>query len=172
MALVYHYCRFSNAAPLAPERVVGAMLSQLLGRKGQKTPIPQSLINLHEKYYRKNSYPSILSLSKIFGEICHGLSKVFLFIDGLDELSDRKGITQFLQQLENLSPVVKSLVASRPEVDLETAFKFYGAVTVTPADNTSDIEQYVRHRVGQLELQEEKEAEELTQILLQKADGM
>lgn len=172
MALVYHYCRFSNAAPLAPERVVGGMLSQLLRRKGQKNPIPQSLIDLHEKYYRKNTYPSILSLSKIFGEICHGLSKVFLFIDGLDELSDRKGITQFLQQLENLSPVVKSLVASRPEVDLETAFKFYGAVTVTPADNTGDIEQYVRHRVGQLELQEEKEAEELTQILLQKADGM
>lgn len=80
----------------------------------------------------------------------------------------------FLHHLSDLCPNVKLkvIISSRPEVDLEMAFEFYGSVSIGAADNLEDMERYVRRQVEHLELEDEIEANELAEKMVQKADGM
>lgn len=80
----------------------------------------------------------------------------------------------FLHHLSDLCPNVKLkvIISSRPEVDLEMAFEFYGSISIAASDNLEDMERYVRRQVEHLELEDEIEANELIERMVQKADGM
>ncbi|KUL83371.1 hypothetical protein ZTR_11270 [Talaromyces verruculosus] len=173
VALAYYYCRFSNSTPLSSERILGAIISQLLQKEGETQDIPQFLLKLYDKYSLRETLPTLEELNRLFEELCQSVSKLFLVIDGLDELTDRKEIIQLLQRLSEIPHVnFKVFVASRPEIDLEMAFEFYCTIAITPSDNARDIEQYARSRVNKLQLQDQIEADELIRELVHRADGM
>lgn len=171
-AIAFHYCQFSNSASLSSERMIAAVISQTLQSNSNTEDLPEYLLKLFSKYSSRKALPNLEELNQLFAGVCQDISKLFLIIDGLDELIERKGAIEFLQRLLCIHDITfKVFVASRPEVDLENAFEFYSAIELTPSDIAGDMERYVRGRVNELRLQD-REGEELVRELIRRADGM
>lgn len=171
--MVYHYCRFSESTTLSSERLIGAMIAQLLDKIPDGSPVPEKLVKLLNKY-RSSSYPSLEELEQPFHELCQYHSRIFVIIDGLDEIIDRSGILDFLNELAFLGSSFKIFVASRPEFDLEVAFESYLTVAITQIDVQSDMETYVHQRFEKLQISEDEETEEhvIVSELVERAQGM
>jgi hypothetical protein len=171
--LVYHYCRFSDNATLSSERLIGAMIALLLSKITDSSPLPELLGKLFNRY-RSSSYPSLKELRQSFHELCQHHSRVFVIIDGLDEIIDRSGILEFLTDLALVDVNFKIFVASRPEVDLEFAFESYLTVAITQSDVQLDMETYVRQRLKKLQIGDDKETNQdvIVSELVERAQGM
>jgi hypothetical protein len=171
--LVYHYCRFSDSATLSSERLIGAMIAQLLSKITDSSPAPESLGKLFNRY-RSSSYPSLKELQQPFHELCQHHSRIFVIIDGLDEIIDRSGILEFLTELAFVGGSFKVFVASRPEVDLEFAFESYLTVAITQSDVQLDMETYVQQRLKKLQFGGDEETDQhvIVSELVERAQGM
>ncbi|KAF4986552.1 hypothetical protein FGRMN_10780 [Fusarium graminum] len=147
-ALVYHYCRFSNPSTLSPNGLLGSFIGQLLKQSAGSGGLMRGVNKLYEKYRRRSSHPSLEDLQTKFIELCQYFGRVFLVVDGLDEMEDRWGILEFLETLSGIDGDFKVLIASRAEMDLEDAFSYYFQVTIGPQNIASDIERFVRKQLG------------------------
>ena len=141
----------------------------LLGKVDDSIPIPESLSILSNRY-RTSSYPSLEELQDPFCELCQHYSRVFVVIDGLDEIVDRSGMLKFLTELSVAAGSFRIFVASRPEVDLEYAFETYLTVAVTQADVQLDMETYVQQRLERLQIDEDEAV--VVSELVERAQGM
>jgi hypothetical protein len=171
--MVYHYCRFSDSAALSSERVLGAIVAQLLSKLSDSIPLPPLLSKLFKRY-RSPSYPNLKELREAFHELCRHSSRVFVIIDGLDEVLDREGILEFLMDLEVVGGVFKVFASSRPEVDLETNFESYLTVPITQSDVQLDMETYVRQQLEKLQIgdDEDMNQQDIIDELVERAQGM
>jgi hypothetical protein len=172
-ALVYHYCRFSDRATLSAERLIGAMITQLLSKVTDGNPLSESLNKLFNRY-RSSSYPTLMELGQSFRELCQRHSRTFVIIDGLDEIIDRSGILEFLTELGLADVPFKIFVASRLEVDLEHAFESYLTVAITQPDVQLDMETYVQQRLKDMQIGngEETDLHDFASKLVERAQGM
>ncbi|KAH7148231.1 ankyrin repeat-containing domain protein [Dactylonectria macrodidyma] len=170
-ALVYHYCRFSNLPTLDPCRLVGSFIGQLLRQTSNSDIIMGPISKLYEKHQRTSTHPSLEDLQSLFMELSQYFQRVFLIIDGLDEVPDRWSILEFLENLSRRDEDFKVLVASRAEMDLEDAFSFYAKVTIEPRDIAPDIERFVRKQLSRRRFRG-SEVEEIVKELVIQADGM
>jgi hypothetical protein len=145
----------------------------LIGKLDDNMPIPESLSTLSSRY-RTSSYPSLEELQGPFYELCQHHSRVFLIIDGLDEIVDRSGILKFLAELSAAAGTYRIFVASRPEVDLEYALETYLTVAITQADVQLDMETYVLQRLERLKIDYDEETDQhvLVSELVDRAQGM
>lgn len=170
---MYHYCRFSDSAVLSSEKVIGAIVAQFLRKLSENIPLPELLSKLFNRY-RSPSYPRLKELREAFHELCQHYSRVFIIVDGLDEVLDRAGILEFLTDLEVVGGVFKVFVASRPEVDLETNFESYLMVPITQSDVQLDMETYVRQRLEKLQIggDDDMNQEAIATELVKRAQGM
>lgn len=171
--LLYHYCRFSDSPTLSSERLIGAMIAQILSKIPGSSPVPESLGNLFNRY-RSSSYPSLKELQQPFYELCQYHSQIYVIIDGLDEIIDRSGILDFLIDLAFVGTSFKVFVASRPEVDLESAFESYLTVAITQSDVQLDMETYVQQRLKKLQIGSGEETDQYVMVseLVERAQGM
>jgi hypothetical protein len=171
--VVYHYCRFSNSASLSSAKVIGALVAQLLGKLPDSIPLPALWSKIFSRC-RSPSYPNPKELRQIFHELCGHFSRVFVIVDGLDEVLDRVEILEFLTDLEVAGGVFKVFVASRPEVDLEINFESYLTVPITQSDVQLDMETYVRQRLEKLQISDDKDMsqEVIATELVERAQGM
>jgi hypothetical protein len=96
--LPHNFCRFSDSTNLSSERLLGALVSILLRNLNDGIPIPVSLNTLSNRY-RTFFYPSLEELQEGFYDLCQHYSRVFLTIDGLDEIIDRSGNLKFEPEL-------------------------------------------------------------------------
>jgi len=171
--VVYHYCRFSDSASLSSAKVIGAIVAQLLGKLPHNIPPPALLSKLFNKC-RTPSYPKPKELQQSFHELCQQFSRVFVIVDGLDEVIDRVEILEFLTDLEAVGGIFKVFVASRPEVDLEINFESYLTVPITQSDVQLDMETYVRQRLEKLQIGDDKDVSQdtIATELVERAQGM
>ncbi|KAN0094142.1 ankyrin [Hyaloscypha variabilis] len=171
--LLYQYCRFSDSMTLSSERVVGAMIAQILSKTSDGSPVPESLGNLFNRH-RSSSYPSLKKLQQPFYELCQHHSQIYVIIDGLDEIIDRSGILEFLTELAFAGGSFKVFVASRPEFDLELAFESYLTVAITQSDVQADMETYVQQQLEKLQIRNDEETEQCVIVseLVERAQGM
>lgn len=170
---MYHYCRFSDSAASSSERVLGAIVAQLLSKIPEDVPIPTRLKKLLAKH-RSRSYPRIDELREVFHELRQCCPRVFIIIDGLDEVNDRAGILEFLIDLEITGVVFKVFVASRPELDLEENFESYLTVPIMQEDVQTDMEMHVLKQFEKLGIGDDGETskETIAAELVERAEGM
>jgi hypothetical protein len=135
-----------------------------------ETAMP-SINNLYHKHQRRSTFPSFSELQKLFLEISPLFARLFLVIDGLDEMSDRDDVVDFLECLSERDGDFKVLVASRAEFDLSRAFSYYCNVTIRPSDLNQDIRRFVEQAIRKLHLQPQEERD-IVRELVAKADGM
>ena len=170
--ILYHYCQFSGTTTLTSEKLIGTLTSMLLKRLPHNMPLPESMNDLFTKY--KSSYPSIKELEELFCELCNTYPQVFIVIDGLDEMFDRKPFLEWLNDLGFNGRVFKIFVTSRQEADIELAFGSYLSVPITALDIRHDMETYVQQRLEQLEIgdDEEMDRQAIVQELVERAGEM
>lgn len=149
------------------------MIAQILSKIPDNSPVPESLGNLFNRY-RSSSYPSLEELQKPFFELCQHHSQIYVIIDGLDEITDRSGILEFLDELAFVGKSFKIFVASRPELDLEDAFESYLTVAITQSDVQLDMEIYVQQRLEKLQIGNGGETDQYVIVseLVERAQGM
>ena len=149
------------------------MIAMLCSKITDSSSVPESLSKLFDRY-RSPSYPSLNELQQPFHELCQYHARIFVIIDGLDEISDRSDILEFLNSLSTTSGIFKVLVASRPEFDLELAFESYLIVAVTESDVQLDIETYVQQRLEKLQIGNDGDTDQYAIVseLVERAQGM
>jgi hypothetical protein len=100
--------------------------------------------------------------------------KVFLVIDALDEIGDRKD-SHFLETLRKMLDVpdvqIKILVGSRPSADIEEELAGVTQVKIEE-HNGPDIEKNVRHELGKLPSLSKAEQELACKAIVEKARGL
>ncbi|QSZ37581.1 hypothetical protein DSL72_008679 [Monilinia vaccinii-corymbosi] len=118
------------------------------------------------------------NLCELLKNISLYFNNVYLVIDALDECGDvRSNIVRLLAELNaSQDSNIKILLTSRPETDIE--FHLVGFEKVSIAAHKDDLELYVhleiaRHvRDERLSIGDQKLREEITQLLLNEAQGM
>ncbi len=171
-ALCYHYCRFSDASTISPERLLGAIICQVL--KSTETEIPASLTKLFRRYRARSSPPCIRDLHPVLEDLLQAIPISFIIIDGLDEVQDRSELVLIMANLSSRlrGCTCKVFLSSRPEADLFKAFgSWEHTVTIRTADIAADMEKYVTRGIGRLRLDQEA-ADVLAHELVKRADGV
>ncbi|KAM0327007.1 hypothetical protein ACHAQA_006129 [Verticillium albo-atrum] len=171
--ILYHFCRFSDEVARSQDRLVGALITQLLDQLPEDSPLPDALKTMLKRS-RFSSYPRIAKLKDIFQELCMSHPTIYLVVDGVDELSDSKEFIKFLRNLPTMGITIKVFIASRQKTELNTAFRGYNAVEITPEDVESDMQMFVRDRLEELLSGDEEEIDPglLVMELASRADGM
>ncbi|KAI9155641.1 Ankyrin-1 [Paramyrothecium foliicola] len=170
--VAYHYCHFSDSLSILPQRILGALLCQLL-KTSQVVSLPPKLVKIFDRYRARSTYPTFKELRIIFEEQLRRYSKSYIIIDGLDELSTRHEIVELLTELSlSANGICKLLVSSRPEPDLKKAFLNLGrSIRITPKDIERDLGEYATSQISQLRLDKD-EAEILARELVNRSEGM
>lgn len=121
---------------------------------------------------------NVLELETLFAELCGTLKRVFLLIDGLDEvdLTDRKLILTFLKKVQDIASV-KVFVTAHPEVDVSAVFNECRTLKIEPQDIQPDITIFVESQIERRSHEELSECspallESIKQALISDAQGM
>ncbi len=136
------------------------------------------------EFYRRHVKPNQIVQTTSADELCALISKLsshyrttMIVVDGLDEISeDRASITRLLQSLKVSSTTIKTLFASRPEVDIRDELE--DAMQISIAARSSDLRLYVaaeiekRTKERRLRIRDPDLKEHIMKTLVDGADGM
>ena len=116
-------------------------------------------------------------LCDLIGKASTHFKNAMIVVDGLDEISeDRADITRFLRDLNDPSRSIKTLFASRPEVDIGHVLEDFEKISI--AAMSSDLRLYVgseiqrRTRERKLNIRDSGLKEHIMKTLIEGADGM
>ena len=122
-----------------PGQLLRSILLQLCKRLSS---VPSALMDLQHRFNNSTSMPSIEDLFDVLQEVVLNMSKVYLVVDALDELSvsDRRKLVPGFLKLQN-SLQLSLLATARPLLDVIQQFKtfpiFY--ISTTAARDELDI---------------------------------
>ncbi|KAF4948807.1 hypothetical protein FGADI_9364 [Fusarium gaditjirri] len=170
-AVVYHYCRFTNPASLSPSNLVGSLIGQLLKQSSNPSALLEVVNNVYEKHRKRSAHPSLQDLQALFTDLSNYFERVFLVVDGLDEMSGYWEVLDFLETLPEADTEFKVLIASRAGMGLDDAFSASFRITITSTDVASDIESLVRKKLNKRRFRG-SEVEAVIKELIVRADGM
>ncbi|CVK92123.1 related to ankyrin [Fusarium proliferatum] len=170
-AVIYHYCRFTNPSSLSPTNLVGSLIGQLLKQSSNPSALLEVVNNVYEKHRKRSAHPSLQDLQTLFADLSNYFERVFLVIDGLDEMSGYWEILDFLETLPEADTEFKVLIASRAGMGLDDAFSTCFKITITSTDVASDIESLVRKKLNKRRFRG-SEVEAVIKDLVVRADGM
>lgn len=136
---------------------------------------PPSLVKLCEKWRSRARLPPVKELQPALEECLQSVERVYIVIDGLDEIRDRRPIIKLLHKLRSSQQndhACKIFVSSRPDSNFEQVFQDWEYnVRITSKDIESDLEEFVEEKISQMRLDDE-EADALSRELVGRADGM
>jgi hypothetical protein len=133
-----------------PEKLLRSMLLQL----GQRSPSPSvrsTLVDLHHRSKNNISPPSIEDLLDALGAVVSKMSKVYMVIASLDDLSgaDKHKLLQGLQRVHNCLQI-SLLATSNTGVDDFHQFNRLSTIDTFDAVAGYDLDKYVRRRFSNL----------------------
>ena len=106
------------------------------------------VVPLFEKYRDLKSTPSLLKgLQGAIESVTTMFSRMYLVIDGIDEVEDRQDILSFGLQLQS-SHKVNVLIVSRPRVDLEKGLSEALRLEIDMDLNHDDVAIYINWRLN------------------------
>ncbi|KAH0556319.1 hypothetical protein GP486_005756, partial [Trichoglossum hirsutum] len=177
-AIAYFYCDFSDSKSLETCNILGAIAKQLL----DNIAIPDELEEqIYSSYRMGGRTPTDDELVAIITSISKQFSKVFIFIDGLDECGkeEQSTILSMVHQMSRShSPTVKILITSREEVVISESLKGLPRLQVSAENIFSDITSFVEETVkwkiksGALVIQDLSLESDIISTLVDGAQGM
>jgi hypothetical protein len=180
VGLAFVYFNYKKQDTQNPSKILSTIIKQLAR---QKRTLPTELKQFYGKYYRDAYLPSDEKLEAQLAELMKTFEQVYLVMDAMDELEDRKKflpvITRLAQDFGS-SINLKIFVTSRREKDIETHFNRCNVPTIQieAAKVDADIAAFVH---DQLERWDENVTEfpidqslrdEIAHALTSKSNGM
>jgi len=91
-----------------------------------------------------------VEVASLFSDFCSAYKRVFLLLDGLDEMdpNDGKAIRNFLKEFEGIASV-KVFITTHPEVDMSTVFRRCRTFKIEAHDVEADIAAFVESQIEQ-----------------------
>jgi hypothetical protein len=178
IGIAFFYFNFQNETTQKPADVLSVLIKQLCRRKKR---IPQSLRELYDQCTYNDKAPKLAELQAQFLTIIDTFEEIFLVIDAMDECN-KDYREQFLPYIVKLfqesSGRLKIFVASRPEKDIEHAFKSekFETIRIEAKKVDEDIATCVRyelmHRHHYYCVIDKGLREEIEGVLVSRAGGM
>lgn len=147
MTVTYYYCDFSDMESLEMSNILGSIIRQLL----EKIIIPHNVGEQIDSFYKLGSRtPADNELVAILTSTLEHFSKVFIFIDGLDECKREVQLT-ILSIVRQLSlsqlPLLKILITSREEVVISTSLSGLPRLRISAENISDDIVSFIEETV-------------------------
>lgn len=148
VGIAYIYCNFRRHSVQRLEHLLASLLKQLLQGRAH---LPKTMIELYERYQRNGTRPSIEDMLAELQSLASTYSRIFVFIDGLDECQTRDGCrSKFLRNLFDLQRKTGlNILATSREIDeISQWFNDYLLARVRATDQ--DIEAFIDDQILQL----------------------
>lgn len=176
--VVYFYCDYSDVDSLDISRIVENFILQLVSTKSE---IPKELESTLLDAYIGIRKPGFEELLEILSSTIKLFDNIYIILDGIDECtgSNRADLLRVAHSIiAPGSTVVKLLIASRADVDLEKAFNNYLCLEVSGNNISADIETFVNSIIskklesGDLVVRNPALVGEIIKALVNGAQGM
>jgi hypothetical protein len=171
--IAYIYCNFRRL----DEQTIDNLLASLLKQLAEYLPsLPDTVKDLYNQHKIKRTRPSLDELSRSLQSVAILYSRVFIFIDALDECQITNDCrTKFVSELFNLQAKsrVNLFVTSRYIPEITDNFKSATSLEIRASDK--DVGRYLEGHMSQLpnfvssslDLQEQ-----IKDVLIKAVDGM
>jgi Cdc6-like AAA superfamily ATPase len=147
LALAYHYCNYANHDTLQPAAIIGALAQQLL----EKAPIPPDIEKILQGALNSNSPLTFPEAEEILISAIGAFSRVFILLDGVDELDSnaQQNIVLNILALAKLQPTTtKVLVMCRQEEwRIRNTLSAFPNLVISSSLNSGDIAKYVEETI-------------------------
>jgi hypothetical protein len=146
--IAYIYCNFRRQN----EQKVEDLLASLLKQLSQEQPaLPDSVGILYNRHKGKGTRPSLDEISKALRSVAAEYSRVYFFIDALDECEVYGCRTKFLAEIFDLQGTcgVNIFATSRFIPQITERFKYSMTMEIRACDE--DVREYLRDRILQSE---------------------
>lgn len=176
--ITYFYCDFSDPKSLETRIILGTIIRQLLDGINISSDLEQQMDQLYRSDTRTVADDELVAL--LFAVVKH-FSKIYIFIDGLDECRKEVQITilSIVNQLaRSTRPAVKTLITSREEAIISTSLSGIPRLRVSADKNSADIAFFVEETVksnlecGALTIQDPSLESDIISALRNGAKGM
>lgn len=148
IGIAYLYCNFRRKHEQNVDDLVSCLLKQL----AQRLPsLPDAVKDLHKRHSYKGTSPSLEDILQTLQSVTAIYSKVFIFVDALDECQDTTGYEmKFLSQILNLQARCQlSLFATSRHVP-EICKKFDPSTWLEIRASDEDVERYLDGHMSQI----------------------
>ena len=145
--VVGFYCDFLSHREQSTVNILGAILKQLASRGDIPEHIRKAFLKAKEVFGGRGlRLPDML---EILNKTTISLQRIFVCIDGLDELAPkhRRGLLESLQEVVRVSPNIRILLTGRPHIDDEVGKYFTKAVKIPISLAQDDVKSYLEMRL-------------------------
>ncbi|KAI9688036.1 MAG: hypothetical protein M1820_010309 [Bogoriella megaspora] len=182
-ALAYFYCSrtTSDTRQQDPKAILLSIVRQISAAV-PGLPLKPPIISMYERETARGSSEASLSIDEISSLLMELIQDhydhIILIVDALDEckIADRSLLLQTLSRLTyNHKTVVKTLVSSRNDPDIEIHFSKTPNLSITATDNANDIARYVQTSIDERLLSGKAKKQTRDQVgkaLISKAGGV
>jgi hypothetical protein len=178
VGIAYYYCDFSDLKSLETRTILGTIIRELL----EGITISSDLEKQMDQFYRSDTKTiADDELVAILFAVARHFSKLYVFVDGLDECRKEEQITilSVVNQLaQSTSPAMKILMASREEAIISTSLARFPRLRISADKNSADIAFFVEETVkaninsGALTIQDPSLESNIISALINGAKGM
>lgn len=148
VGIAYLYCNFRRQHEQKPEDLITSLLKQLLQKLSS---VPGSVKVLYNQHKDKQTQTSLDEMLKTLESVIATFSRVYIFIDALDECQLSGGCRpRFLSSILSLQARTgaRLFITSRPIPDIEETFKNCLSLEILASDE--DIQTYLSGHMSQL----------------------
>ncbi|PMD31117.1 hypothetical protein L207DRAFT_592050 [Hyaloscypha variabilis F] len=176
-ALAFFYCDYKDPETHYPSTILGSLAKQLVLQDERCYAELGEFCLDHTTGYGSVRVPTPEEVAELIRKISKHFQTTMIIVDGLDEITnDRAYVTRLLRDLNTEGGHIKTLFASRPEVDI--GYELEDFVQISIAAMSSDIRLYVaseierRTREKRWRIRDPSLKDHIMKTLVDEADGM
>ncbi|KAF7891213.1 uncharacterized protein EAF02_001538 [Botrytis sinoallii] len=175
--LAMFYCDYKDTQTHDPRTILGALARQLILQHEHAFTQLEAFCEKH--YMTENTQGSATTgdFCEFIVELSRNFSTTSIVVDGLDEIAeDRAEVTRLLKSLNKPSGTIKTLLASRNEVDIRIVLEDCPSASI--AAESGDLRLYVqseikkRTKLGKLRIRDGNLKDHIAKVLTEGSDGM
>lgn len=173
IAIAYIYCNFKRQHEQSCENILASLLKHLAQRRPQ---LPQVIEALYERCETDKARPSLDDFSVALHSVAAEYSRVFIFIDALDECQVENGVVaKLLPQISTLQSKGRVSFFTTSRLIPDIMERFEGDLRLEIRADEQDVQRYVEGQMPEMprfvrrdfELQQEISSE-----IVKAVDGM
>jgi hypothetical protein len=144
--IVYYFFDYSTKASLAVPTFLRSILHQVLTVE----ILPAVQVRLESLFSGEMDQWEVDEVASLFSDLCSAYKRVFLLLDGLDEVDPNDGrvIRNFLKKFQGIASV-KVFITTHPEVDVSMVFRKCQTFKIEAQDVEPDIAAFVESQIEQ-----------------------
>ena len=169
------YCDFLSQQEQTTTNVIGAILKQLVGRRGVPKDVREAFQKGKAEFGGRG--PRLSDLMGMLRAAIASLPRVFICLDALDECLP-KYLPELLSSLRDIvreCPRTKVFLTARPHIREDIQRYFSQAVMVPISPNTDDIRSYIEMRLdrdGEPEAMSNELRADIIRVVLKEISNM